>query len=299
MNTFATKWNSIINNLESTFDNGFLPDVVYRGLPDISYSLETTLQRLQINRVRPYEGPAKTTAKKNGVRSFERISSEQKLNQRKNRERRLIDSFKKYSHGLIENMESDWNLLLIAQHHHLPTRLLDWTLSPLVALFFASEEIAPQKGSSCKNCSKNIEPDGVIWCVSRNQTNKKLTGLLKTILKKNGTAQFDINMLNKYFNPIDKLENPKIDKKSIIWFEPPAADQRIINQFAYFSIMPSVNSKITTVLSDYGTMYWKVEVPAKMKKKIREKLYLYNISDRTMYPGLDGIARWQHQYYSD
>lgn len=49
------------------------------------------------------------------------------------------------------NATPNWILLCIAQHRWLPTRLLDWTLSPLVAAYFAVEE------------TSNNEKDGVIF----------------------------------------------------------------------------------------------------------------------------------------
>src|SRR5215208_6967226 len=58
---------------------------------------------------------------------------------------------------------SDWEWLAHAQHYRLPTRLLDWTFKPLVALYFAVEERRHDKWDSIVFCynrdNKNFQPD--------------------------------------------------------------------------------------------------------------------------------------------
>jgi FRG domain len=60
---------------------------------------------------------------------------------RKEVERLMFDEFKRTSVALTDlQPDTDWDFLAVAQHHNLPTRLLDWTYSALAALWFAVEK---------------------------------------------------------------------------------------------------------------------------------------------------------------
>lgn len=62
---------------------------------------------------------------------------------------------------LTPRPSTEWEWLFLMQHHRAPTRLLDWTESPLAALFFAVD-----------SDSRNNKYDGAVWCLSPTRLNR-------------------------------------------------------------------------------------------------------------------------------
>jgi hypothetical protein len=77
-------------------------------------------------------------------------------------EHQFLVSYQSY---LVNNSLSAWDLYALMQHHGLPTRLLDWSESALVALFFALTS-EPESGS-----------DRAIWIINPFELNRKTVGI--------------------------------------------------------------------------------------------------------------------------
>jgi hypothetical protein len=197
----------------------------------------------------------------------------------------LLRNFRKYAHSDSAAGNSLWNWLALAAHHRLPTRLLDWTYSPFVALHFATENLG------------HFHHDAVIWCVNHRETNRRLPQELREQLDVEGSNAFTVEMLSRVAASLEKLESLSPDD-FVVFLEPPSLDDRIVNQFALFSLMSRPDRSLDVWLQQRSDLARKIIVPAGLKWEVRDKLDQAGITERVLFPGLDGLTAWLTRYYS-
>jgi hypothetical protein len=201
-------------------------------------------------------------------------------------ERHLLRNFEKYAQlESADAIYSEWKWLTLGQHHGLPTRLLDWTYSPLVALHFVTVD------------GSNFSRDGVIWCVNYVECHKELPEPLHQELERVGADVFTVEMLEKTVHDLVDLDN-LASEAFAIFVEPPSLDARIVNQFSLFSMLSSAVVAFDDWLVMRPQLYRRVVIPSATKSEIRDKLDQANITERVLYPGLDGLASWLKRHYN-
>jgi hypothetical protein len=197
-------------------------------------------------------------------------------------ESHLLRNFRKYAYSEAA-VDSVWHWLVLGQHRGLPTRLVDWTYSPLVALHFATANL------------DHMDEDGVVWVVNFAAANRLLPKRLKRMLEAEGSDTATIEMLGA-FNTLGRFD--RLSRSPFLLFvEPPSLDRRIVNQFALFSLMPEPAANLDGWVRAHPGLSQRVIVPASLKWEIRDKLDQANINERVLFPGLDGLSQWLTRYY--
>jgi hypothetical protein len=71
-----------------------------------------------------------------------------------------------------------------------------------------------------------------------------------------------------------------------------------VNQYALFSLASSPTRSPDEWLARHPNLARRIVVPAELEWEIRDKLDQANITERVLFPGLDGLSRWVARYYT-
>lgn len=184
----------------------------------------------------------------------------------------IIEEFKRcYVPFVASEATNDWDILALAQHHGLPTRLLDWTQSAFTALWFAIRH-APL----AREKEEGFQP-GVVWIFSPPSDSFRL----------------------------DTEESSPFDNKTTNIFRPKVISPRIVSQAGIFTAHKIMFSKSFVALEKnkvYEDRLFKVEIFPKDFARLRKELQVFNVNAASQYPDLDGLCKhleWRYFWYPD
>jgi hypothetical protein len=199
-------------------------------------------------------------------------------------EREALLRFQRRAHHYIPNPPDDEDVLdwlALMQHHGVPTRLLDWTLSPYVALYFAFETSLP-------------DTDCAVWAINTGWLAERARQ--KSLSDPGVPADPHERALNEYLNHcLFNAENPNV----VVVANPIRMNERVAAQQGVFLCDLSYVGAFTITLQKMLVMpmppsspvIWKFVIKTAQRDKFVRELNRMNINGASLFPGLDGFAR--------
>jgi FRG domain len=184
-----------------------------------------------------------------------------------------------------------WDWYFLMQHYGTPTRLLDWTINPLVALFFALEH----------HFDEQLSCDVAVWILDPWWLNKRqFPGV-------DGPMLPDWEETKKYLPDLEDAFTGKGVRRSLpIAIEPPHVDRRLSSQGSRFVVFGTTKDLTKTSLARgirakqkiRDVRLCKLTIPAKAVGPLLKEIDQLGFNRAVLFPDLGGLAahicyRWR------
>lgn len=283
---YARTWPELMRLLElnswERHNARYTSPFLFRGLPNVDFRMLTSLQRLG----HPL-----------GSRQERRV------------EKGILRAFLNYCHGALGVHASVFEWWALGQHHECPTRILDFSYSPFIAMHFATRD--PSKDDA----------DGVIWCVDPRRCLEASDTYRATYnaWKRESTDDYwAICRTNQFLSLLDfaafantagssaasartfqpgadhgwegklrMLEKLPLVGDSLVFMEAPDLHERVRNQNHVFAFLAGKTQCIDDWLEQRKHMHThrKIVISRHLKAEVRQRLYNVGITERLLFPG--------------
>lgn len=228
------------------------------------------------------------------------------LSEREQKECEVLETFSNHLLTYVQHRpQTAWEELAIAQHHGLPTRFMDWTTNPLVALYFAVRNTSGRNADSAvyvlisnpkryadlkRGQAAQVKPVGDAATESASEPEDDAYADFSTddstpvAATTDATTPTDSTELSADVGPLE-LPTPFKISENII-YDPPHVSPRIRAQdgvlLACWQPMQPLDEKD----------YLEIVIKQAAHEDIRRRLDQYGVFDKQLFPDLDGIAKW-------